>query len=95
MINTAQVQAEQSLLLIFGVLLISPNTGYGYIQADEKSAVSKVNAFVEKPDLASVAQYVACGNYYWNSGTFMFKASTLISVHRFPCKCTSTDPSTG
>jgi mannose-1-phosphate guanylyltransferase/mannose-6-phosphate isomerase len=78
-INAAKAQAEQGLLVTFGIVPTSPNTGYGYIQADEKNAVSKVNAFVEKPDLATDTQCVASGNYYWNSGMFMFKASTFIA----------------
>lgn len=78
-INAAKAQAEQGKLVTFGIVPTSPNTGYGYIKADEKKVVSKVNAFVEKPDLATATQYVASGNYYWNSGMFLFKASTLIS----------------
>ncbi len=78
-INAAKAQAEQGLLVTFGIVPTSPNTGYGYIQADEKNTVSKVNAFVEKPDLATATQYVASGNYYWNSGMFMFKASAFIA----------------
>jgi len=78
-INAAKAQAEEGKLVTFGIVPTSPNTGYGYIKADEKNAVSKVNAFVEKPDLATATQYVASGNYYWNSGMFLFKASTLIN----------------
>jgi len=78
-ITTAQVEAEKGLLVTFGIVPTSPNTGYGYIRADEKNTVSKVKAFVEKPDLETAKEYVASGDYYWNSGMFMFKASTLIS----------------
>lgn len=78
-ISSAKVQAEKGLLVTFGIVPTSPNTGYGYIQADEKGIVSKVKAFVEKPDLDTAETYVASGDYYWNSGMFMFKASTLIS----------------
>lgn len=78
-ITLAKIEAEKGLLVTFGIVPTSPNTGYGYIQADEKNTVSKVNAFVEKPDLETAINYVASGNYYWNSGMFLFKASTLIS----------------
>lgn len=78
-ISSAKVQAEKGLLVTFGIVPTSPNTGYGYIQADEKGIVSKVKAFVEKPNLDTAVSYVASGNYYWNSGMFMFKASTLIT----------------
>jgi mannose-1-phosphate guanylyltransferase len=78
-IALAKVEAEKGLLVTFGVVPISPNTGYGYIQADEKNTISKVKAFVEKPDLDTAINYAASGNYYWNSGMFLFKASTLIA----------------
>jgi len=78
-ISLAKVEAEKGALVTFGIVPTSPNTGYGYIQADEKNTVSKVNAFVEKPDLETAIKYVASGNYYWNSGMFLFKASTLIA----------------
>jgi mannose-1-phosphate guanylyltransferase len=78
-IALAKVEAENGLLVTFGIVPTSPNTGYGYIQADEKNTVSNVKAFVEKPDLDAAINYVASGNYYWNSGMFLFKASTLIA----------------
>jgi len=78
-ITLAKIEAEKGMLVTFGIIPTSPNTGYGYIQADEKNTISKVRAFVEKPDLATAINYVASGNYYWNSGMFLFKASTLIS----------------
>ena len=78
-IMAAKTQAEAGLLVTFGIVPTSPNTGYGYIQADEKNTISKVKAFVEKPGLDTAVNYVASGDYYWNSGMFMFKASTLIT----------------
>ena len=78
-ISIAQHHAEQGLLVTFGIVPTSPNTGYGYIQADEQNTVSKVKAFVEKPNLETAQNYVASGDYYWNSGMFIFKASSLIA----------------
>lgn len=78
-IATAKIQAEEGLLVTFGIVPTLPNTGYGYIQAEEKNITSRVKRFVEKPDLETATQYVDSGSYYWNSGMFMFKASTLIS----------------
>ena len=78
-IKVAQEQAEAGALVTFGIVPTSANTGYGYIQAAERSSVCSVKAFVEKPDLATAKQYVDSGSYYWNSGMFMFKASTLLS----------------
>jgi mannose-1-phosphate guanylyltransferase/mannose-6-phosphate isomerase len=78
-IKIAEQQAEQGFLVTFGIAPTSPNTGYGYIQADGKGHVSAVKAFVEKPNLATAEQYMSSGDYYWNSGMFMFKASTLLA----------------
>ncbi len=69
-------------LTTFGIVSREPETGYGYIlrgQLLENSLdVYKVKQFVEKPDLATAKAYVASGNYYWNSGMFMFKASVYL-----------------
>jgi mannose-1-phosphate guanylyltransferase/mannose-6-phosphate isomerase len=62
----------------FGIVPNCAHTGYGYIQAEEKEVISAVKQFVEKPDLETAEQYLASGEYYWNSGMFMFKASVLI-----------------
>lgn len=78
-IEQAKQQAENGYLVTFGIVPTGPNTGYGYIQAQEKDIISKVEAFVEKPDLSTAEEYVASGNYYWNSGMFMFKASLLVA----------------
>jgi len=78
-IQEAKQQADQGLLVTFGIVPTSPNTGYGYVQAEAKGVVSKVKAFVEKPELEAAECYLASGDYYWNSGMFMFKASTLIA----------------
>ncbi len=78
-IDEAKVQAEAGFLVTFGIVPTSPNIAYGYIQVDENRAVSKVKAFVEKPDLESAKSYVESGDYFWNSGMFVFKASILIA----------------
>lgn len=78
-IAQAREQAEKGSLVTFGIVPTNANTGYGYIEANEKGIISRVKAFVEKPDLPTAEQYVSSGNYYWNSGMFMFKASTLLS----------------
>lgn len=78
-VSIAKEQVDAGKLVTFGIVPTSPNTGYGYIQAGEKNVVSNVKAFVEKPDLQNATRYVASGDYYWNSGMFMFKASALIA----------------
>ncbi|SFK21143.1 mannose-1-phosphate guanylyltransferase/mannose-6-phosphate isomerase [Methylophaga sulfidovorans] len=77
-INLAEQQAMAGNLVTFGIVPSCAHTGYGYIQAEEKDTISAVKQFVEKPDLATAEQYLSSGEYYWNSGMFMFKASVLI-----------------
>ncbi len=83
-INQAEKAAEQGALVTFGIIPDCPHTGYGYIEAFDKTALSKVSAFVEKPTQEVAETYIASGNYYWNSGMFMFKASTVLKeLERF------------
>lgn len=69
-------RAADGSIVILGVTPDRPETGYGYIR--EKSGF--VVAFVEKPDLETAAQYLASGNYSWNSGLFVMKASTWLKA---------------
>jgi len=78
-INAARDKAESGSLVTFGVVPTSPNTGYGYIEAYDKDKVSEIKSFVEKPTLSVAQAYIDSGNYYWNSGMFMFRASTFIA----------------
>ena len=73
--------AEQGFIVTFGIKPSYPETGYGYINVTDKEIENgvKVNKFVEKPNEELAKKYIADGNYYWNSGIFMFKASTLLS----------------
>jgi mannose-1-phosphate guanylyltransferase/mannose-6-phosphate isomerase len=77
--------ARQGKLATFGVVPTSPETGYGYIKANEhfdKSQACRalaVEHFVEKPDRATAETYLASGDYFWNSGMFMFKASSYLA----------------
>jgi mannose-1-phosphate guanylyltransferase len=75
------IQKHDSLVTI-GIKPSYPNTGYGYIRFDEttsQSPVHKVKAFTEKPDAQLAAQFVASGEYLWNSGIFVWKAKTIIN----------------
>ena len=75
--------AEAGKLVTFGVVARAPETGYGYIRrADGKGPSYAVEQFVEKPDLAKAKEYVASGQYYWNSGMFMFRARTVLEELR-------------
>ncbi len=67
--------AEAGRLVTFGVVPTRPETGYGYIRrAAGGGPAYAVERFVEKPDLATAQGYVSSGEYYWNSGMFMFRA---------------------
>ncbi len=70
--------AETGRIVTFGVVPDKPETGFGYIQV----AGDDVLRFVEKPDAATAAAYVASGDYYWNSGMFCFKAETMLEAMR-------------
>ena len=70
--------AADDKLVTFGVKPGYPETGYGYIEAERVGTVSPVKAFREKPDLETAKTYVAAGNYYWNSGMFVFKARVYL-----------------
>lgn len=70
-------------LVTFGIVATGPETGYGYIKrGTEKSGAYSVQQFVEKPDLATAKSYVSSGEYYWNSGMFIFKASVYLAELR-------------
>lgn len=73
--------AKHDKLVTFGIVPNSPETGYGYIKRGERlhSTAYDVNAFVEKPDLDTAKAYLQSGEYYWNSGMFMFKASAYLN----------------
>ena len=73
--------AADGLLLTFGIVPDRAETGYGYVMTGEdlkQAGVRRVARFVEKPDLATAEQYVASGQYFWNSGMFMFRTSVFL-----------------
>ncbi|EOG9062963.1 mannose-1-phosphate guanylyltransferase/mannose-6-phosphate isomerase [Vibrio fluvialis] len=74
-------QAEAGKLATFGIVPTAPETGYGYIHRGEEmtSGTYGINAFVEKPQLEVAEKYLTSGEYYWNSGCFMFKASVFLN----------------
>jgi mannose-1-phosphate guanylyltransferase/mannose-6-phosphate isomerase len=70
----AKELADQGYLVTFGIKPHSPETGFGYI---EKGEGHEVMSFVEKPNLETAKQYLAKGNYFWNSGMFAFSLKTF------------------
>ena len=69
--------AHQGHLVTFGVPATTPETGYGYIRAGKWDFVE---AFVEKPDVATAREYVESGRYLWNSGIFLVRASVWLDA---------------
>jgi mannose-1-phosphate guanylyltransferase / mannose-6-phosphate isomerase len=74
--------ARDGKLVTFGVVPSHPETGYGYIRAAARDGAAAVQQFVEKPNTALAEEYVASGEYYWNSGMFMFTAGRYIEELR-------------
>ncbi|WP_115554617.1 mannose-1-phosphate guanylyltransferase/mannose-6-phosphate isomerase [Xanthomonas arboricola] len=81
-VTAAAAAAEQGKLVTFGIKPTAPETGYGYIKAGAGTGVTAVERFVEKPDLATAQSYLASGEYYWNSGMFLFRASRYLEELR-------------
>jgi mannose-1-phosphate guanylyltransferase/mannose-6-phosphate isomerase len=77
------VYAEAGKVVTFGIRPTHPETGYGYIRAGAALAVQdggrEMSAFVEKPDAATAERYFASGEYLWNSGIFMMRASVWLA----------------
>ncbi|MEO9339904.1 mannose-1-phosphate guanylyltransferase/mannose-6-phosphate isomerase [Mesorhizobium sp. SB112] len=70
--------ASEGHLVVFGIKPSQPETGYGYIEvAGEGNDVSAVSRFVEKPNLETAESYLKAGNFFWNTGIFLFKASAM------------------
>ena len=71
--------AQGGQLVTFGIVPSSAETGYGYIKRGEKSGNAyRVDSFIEKPDLSTAEFYLQSGEYYWNSGMFMFRADIYL-----------------
>ncbi len=84
-LNSAILGAEENYLVTFGIRPTRPETGYGYIRIDPQPSpplkgLYKVKQFVEKPDLETARVYLSDGNYFWNSGIFIWKISKILSV---------------
>ncbi|MBH0066685.1 mannose-1-phosphate guanylyltransferase/mannose-6-phosphate isomerase [Pseudoalteromonas sp. NZS100] len=78
-VNQAAELAKQDKLVTFGIVGNKPETGYGYIKRGEQYQTGYVvDSFVEKPDADTAEKYIASGEYYWNSGMFLFKASRYL-----------------
>jgi mannose-1-phosphate guanylyltransferase/mannose-6-phosphate isomerase len=90
-VRIALPAAEQGKLVTFGIVPSAPETGYGYIQrakaehrADGADGPHRIARFVEKPPADKAEQFVKSGDYYWNSGMFLFRARRYLQeLERF------------
>ncbi len=81
-VRQVATHAEAGRLITFGIVPTAPETGYGYIKAGaplDDSGVCAVERFVEKPDADTAQTYFQSGTYSWNSGMFMFRASSFLA----------------
>ncbi len=79
-LERARIEAESGKLVLFGIVPTAPETGYGYIKSQSVNGVEAVpvERFVEKPDRTTAIKFLESGDYFWNSGMFMFKASRFL-----------------
>ena len=81
-VQQALAQVGANALATFGIVPTAPETGYGYIKSGAASGTAncfQVERFVEKPDRATAEGFVAAGNYFWNSGMFLFRADSYLN----------------
>lgn len=82
------IEDDPSAFVTFGIRPTRPETGYGYIEQGPKRGepegvpVYEVAKFKEKPDLETAKSYLASGNYVWNAGIFVWKASAVLDALR-------------
>jgi mannose-1-phosphate guanylyltransferase len=76
---------DNQALLTFGIVPTRPATGYGYIQIDKlnspaETAISRVKTFAEKPNIATARRFIKSGEFFWNSGMFIWKANDILDA---------------
>ena len=79
-----QFSAENDALLTLGIQPSRPDTGYGYIQMGQQweSGIYRVKRFAEKPDLITAQEFIASGEYLWNAGIFIWRASSILAAYK-------------
>jgi len=78
------IAAAGDNIVVLGIRPTRPETGYGYIEsvAPDHDGPLRVRRFTEKPELAKARQFLEAGNYFWNSGMFLWRADTLANALR-------------
>ena len=85
-LQRAVLAAQDGSIVVLGVTPTAPETGFGYIQAEvatQPCGAHRVVRFVEKPDQSTAEEYLAEGNYFWNGGMFVLRASTWLQAIDF------------
>jgi len=84
LLEAVELAAAAENMIVMGVAPNRPETGYGYIEAGEKlgAGLRRVHRFTEKPNQQRAEEFLAAGNYYWNSGMFVWSAKTLANAMR-------------
>jgi mannose-1-phosphate guanylyltransferase len=79
-----EIAAAGENIVVLGIRPTRPETGYGYIEAGapDQDGSLRVRRFTEKPDLGVARQFLDAGNYFWNSGMFLWRADTLANALR-------------
>ncbi|PYX83853.1 MAG: mannose-1-phosphate guanyltransferase [Acidobacteria bacterium] len=79
-----QIAAAGENIVVLGIRPNRPETGYGYIESGSplEMEVLRVRRFTEKPDAGCAAEFLKAGNYFWNSGMFLWRARTLADALR-------------
>ncbi len=82
--TAVRLAVEDGYIVVIGIRPTRPETGYGYIEAGERlpGDILRVRRFTEKPNLDRAEEFVAAGNYLWNSGMFVWGARTLVDALR-------------
>jgi len=77
-----EIASAGNNIVVLGIRPTRPETGYGYIEsgAPQEMEVLRVRRFTEKPDVEHATQFVSAGNYFWNSGMFLWSALTLVNA---------------
>ncbi len=71
---------EHRALLTVGIRPTRPETGYGYIQTSDEGCISRVKCFTEKPNLELAQTFLQCGEFFWNSGIFVWSARDIVAA---------------
>jgi mannose-1-phosphate guanylyltransferase len=79
-----EIAAAGENIVVLGIRPTRAETGYGYVEAgtEDHDGSLRVRRFTEKPDLATARQFLEAGNYFWNSGMFLWRADTLANALR-------------